>query len=58
MFAEIVTALCRLYRASCLAVPSFLKLIRFAMEISFVFVSERTNILEIPSLFLLSDMYC
>ena len=37
---------------------SSLKLTRFAKEMSFPLVSERTNIFEIPSLFLLSDKYC
>ena len=58
IFADIVTARCLLYRASCFAEPSSLKLTRFDKEISFPFVSERTKILETPSLFLLSDKYC
>jgi len=58
MLAEIVIARCLLYRESSFAAPSSLKLTRFAREISFPLVSERTKILEIPSLFLLSDKYC
>ena len=58
MLAEIVIALWRLYLASSFAAPSSLKLTKLANEISFPLVSERTNIFEIPSLFLLSDKYC
>ena len=58
MLAEIVIARCLLYRASSFAEPSSLKFTKFAKEISFPLVSERTKILEIPSLFLLSDKYC
>ena len=53
-----VTALCLLYLASSFAEPSSLNSIKFASEISFPEVSDLTKILEIPSLFLLSDKYC
>ena len=42
IFADIVTARCLLYLASCFAEPSSLKLTKFDKEISFPFVSERT----------------
>ena len=58
IFADIVIAGCLLYLASSFAEPSSSKLTRFAKEISFPFVSERTNIFDTPSLFLLSDKYC
>ena len=58
MLAEIVTARCLLYLASSFAEPSSLKLTKFAKEINFPLVSERTNIFETPYLFLLSDKYC
>ena len=52
MLAEIVIARCLFYRESSFAVPSSLKFTKFAREISFPLVSDRTKILEIPSLFL------
>ena len=58
IFAEIVTALCLLYLESSLAEPSSLKLTKLESDINFLFVSERTKIFDIPSLFLLSDKYC
>ena len=47
MFAEIVTALWRLYLASSFAAPSF-KINKFTNETNFPLVSDLTNILKFP----------
>jgi hypothetical protein len=53
-----VTALCLLYLDNSFAVPSSSKLTRLVSDINFPVVSDLTKILDIPSLFLLSDKYC
>ena len=58
MSAEIVTALCLLYLDKTSAVPFSSKSTKLTIETNFPVLSERTNIFDKSSLFLLSDKYC